>query len=90
MLETATSSATFLVGCFGISLTWNTVRSFLLLEYLCCTASILVKVLSVSPLTTACCSLSFPFVEPSLLPYRQLVLDQFAVSLIALNLVSPQ
>ena len=28
MLETATSSATFLVGCFGILLTWNTVRSF--------------------------------------------------------------
>ena len=28
MLETATSSETFLVGCFGILLTWNIVRSF--------------------------------------------------------------
>ena len=28
MLETATSSATFLVGCFGILLTWNIVRRF--------------------------------------------------------------
>ena len=28
MLETATSSAIFLVSCFGILLTWNTVLSF--------------------------------------------------------------
>ena len=85
----ATSSTTILVGCFGILLTWNVVPRFLL-KWLCSTASILVQVLSVLPLITSCCSPTNLFVEPLLLPFQELVLDQFVISLISLNLVSPQ
>ena len=40
------------------------------------------------PLPTALYQLLF--IESSLLPYRELVLDQFVVSLIDLNLIRPQ
>ena len=91
MLETATSSATFLVGCFVILLTWNTVCSFFVIgvTVLYCLDSC-ESVVCLAPYYCLLLSNSFPFLEPSLLPYRYLVLDQFAVSLIDLNLVSPQ